>query len=109
MRTTIVRMNVREGMQAAFEAAAKIEVDRVLKMEPRTILYSVLRNPDDPSEITFLETFEDEDAVNHHVADVQKFWGLMMETFLARPNQRERFEQEAIVTATSKDCDWIEL
>ena len=64
-RTIIATLNIKEGSEAEFEAAAREMMDAVAANEPGCLLYELSRS-DDPQVYFFMERYTDDDAVAAH-------------------------------------------
>ena len=104
-RPTVVYIKIHDGQQAEFEAAAAEQVRRVKENEPGTVLYTFWRRAQ-PNEYFHLYCYADEAAFNRHIELEAGWWGPTLQSFLARPNERERFEPGDIVTGITRDYSW---
>jgi quinol monooxygenase YgiN len=95
MITLVIRLKVQEGKEAEFEKAAAEQVERVLANEPGTMLYTMVRSQNDPTEYFFLEAYRDDEAFAFHIQEFQKIWGPQMNSMIARPNIVERTDPVA--------------
>lgn len=66
MIAVIAHFTVKEGMNAAFEAASLDLVAKVHANEPGTKLYQMARDPKNPAIYKMLELYADMDAFKHH-------------------------------------------
>lgn len=68
MVTVIFRAKMREGKEDEALAAMRKMVEAVQAKEPGALLYVFHRLNDDPKEIVFFETYEDDAAFQTHTA-----------------------------------------
>lgn len=83
--SVIAKIKVKDGQQAAFEAAASKLAAAVQANEPGCLLYT-LNKGDDPLTYVFLERYKDEDAVKaHRASDHFRSLGREMGAFMDGP------------------------
>lgn len=73
----IARVKVRQGEEAAFQAAAGEMVAHVRANEPETTLYVCLQSATDPTVFAFYEEYASQDALAAHGGSdaIKKFFG----------------------------------
>jgi autoinducer 2-degrading protein len=64
----IVKLNVREGKGAEFEAAFADQAKAVRANEPGNRLYSLVRSQSDPQRYAVMELYDDDAAVQAHMS-----------------------------------------
>jgi quinol monooxygenase YgiN len=86
MIAMVAKLQVKEGHEADFEAAAKKLADAVRANEPGNHLYQLCRS-DEPGTYYFLERYESEDALAAHgrSAHMKEHGGAMAPHMAGRP------------------------
>ncbi len=62
----VVTLNVKDGEQEAFEAAAKDLIAQVKANEGGTLVYDLVKKKDSDTEYCFMEQYRDQAALDHH-------------------------------------------
>lgn len=109
MLTMVIRTQIQKGKEAAFEAAAAEQVAKVQRTEPGTILYTLLRNPNQPGEYLWIEAYQDEAALAAHRDESIKSWRPIYEPMLAGPSEPLRFGTADVVAGMSREARWAAI